>query len=67
MQAPTSQSLLFPLNLKLSSDELMIVKDFENQLNQTGFSISEYNKDGLYLNAIPVGVKESTFLVFLKN
>lgn len=59
LQAPTSQSLLFPLNLKLSSDELMIVKDFENQLNQTGFSISEYNKDGLYLNAIPVGVKES--------
>ena len=59
LETPTIQNLLFPLNLNLTSDELKIIKDIEIQLKQTGFSISEYNKDGLFLNAIPVGVKES--------
>ena len=59
LETPTSQNLLFPLSLNLTSDELKIIKDIEIQLKQTGFSISEYNKDGLFLNAIPVGVKES--------
>lgn len=59
LETPTIQNLLFPLNLNLTSDELKIIKDIEIQLKQTGFSISEYNKNGLFLNAIPVGVKES--------
>ena len=59
LETPTIQNLLFPLNLNLTSDELKIIRDIEIQLKQTGFSISEYNKDGLFLNAIPVGVKES--------
>jgi DNA mismatch repair protein MutL len=59
LEKPTSQNLLFPLSLNLTSDELKIIKDIEIQLKQTGFSISEYNKDGLFLNSIPVGVKES--------
>jgi DNA mismatch repair protein MutL len=59
LETPTSQNLLFPLSLNLTSDELKIIKDIEIQLKQTGFSISEYNKDGLFLNSIPVGVKES--------
>ena len=59
LETPTIQNLLFPLNLNLTSDELKIIKDIEIQLKQTGFSISKYNKDGLFLNAIPVGVKES--------
>ena len=59
LETPTTQNLLFPLNLKLNSNELNIIKDIENQLNLTGFSISEYKKDELFLSAIPVGVKES--------
>jgi DNA mismatch repair protein MutL len=59
LETPTSQNLLFPLSLILISDELKIIKDIETQLKQIGFNISEYNKDGLFLNAIPVGVKES--------
>lgn len=60
LELPTSQNLLFPLSLNLTSDELKIIKDIEIQLKQTGFSISKYTKDGLFLNAIPVGVKESS-------
>jgi DNA mismatch repair protein MutL len=59
LETPTIQNLLFPLNLNLTSDELKIIKDIEIQMKQTGFSISKYNKDGLFLNTIPVGVKES--------
>ena len=54
-----SQQLLFPLRLNLTSQDIEVLKNIQEQLEHTGFGFSAFEEETIEINGIPVSVKES--------
>ncbi len=52
------QQLLFPLKVKLTSNEIIILKDVKTDLETAGFHIAQIGEDEITLDAIPVNIAE---------
>ena len=51
------QQLLFPHNLDLTVEDMVIVKNISELLNKIGFNIREFSGNTIIIDAIPVDVK----------
>jgi len=58
VQRGTSQQLLFPLKLNLPVDEVDVLKQLQEQLEQTGFIFKTLEKNLVELDGLPVQLKE---------
>lgn len=54
-----SQALLFPQTLELSLDDFRILADILPYLEKIGFSINEFGKNTVVIDAVPVELKTS--------
>ena len=52
------QQLLFPLKVRLGSDEVRILKEVKSDLESAGFLIADIGEDQITLDAIPVNIAE---------
>ncbi len=50
MEGIGHQQLLFPLKINISKNDIIIVKQIEQDLNSAGFHISEIQEDALVLD-----------------
>lgn len=62
-----SQQLLFPLQIQLSSVDIAIVKNIQEQLEHTGFVFSGFKVDSLEISGIPVIITESQIQIVLEQ
>jgi DNA mismatch repair protein MutL len=67
LKEATSQQLLFPLQLEFSSSEIIIIKELQEQLEQTGFVFSKVDKTEVSLTGIPVSATESNIATIFEG
>jgi len=61
----TSQQLLFPVNINLATEELIIIKEIESELKNFGFDIEYFGQNGIVVNGSPIDVPESKISVII--
>lgn len=61
------QSLLFPLELSLSQEQVVTAKSFAKELEEIGFGLEAWKKDGLSINAIPVWLEQKQVSGMIKD
>lgn len=54
----SSQQLLFPLSVIMSSSELELIKELKEQLEHTGFVFDKFTKESVIFSGIPTTVQE---------
>ena len=54
-----SQQKLFPHNITYSPDDAIIIKELKDDLKSLGFMIEDFGQNGIVVNGVPVGMKES--------
>jgi DNA mismatch repair protein MutL len=62
-----SQQLLFPLQLRFSTNEIEHLKEIKESLEHTGFIFSEINKDSVEITGIPTLISESEVAILLEQ
>ncbi|MHA6280024.1 DNA mismatch repair endonuclease MutL [Salinimicrobium sp. CAU 1759] len=62
-----SQQLLFPLQLRFSTNEIEHLKEIKESLEHTGFIFSEVNKDSVEITGIPTLISESEVAILLEQ
>ena len=62
-----SQQLLFPLKLHFSVPEIEVVKQLKEQLESSGFIISELEQDILEITGVPIVVAESEVSIIIEQ
>ena len=55
-QPISSQQMLFPQTIQLSSSEIQIIQEIEKEIKEFGFDISEFGSNTYVINAAPVGI-----------
>jgi len=55
----SSQQLLFPVNINLSTEELSIVKEIEEELRNFGFQWEYFSQNGIVISGSPLDISES--------
>ena len=63
----TSQQLLFPLELSISPNESLIIKNMQTDLEHTGFVFSKIEEEILTVTGVPVGVPESEVSIIIEQ
>ena len=63
----TSQPLLFPLKIELSSSDMKIVNDLKEDLELAGFAFNEKNNNELEFSAVPLNVPESEVSIIIEQ
>ncbi len=58
-ESAASQQNLFPHNITLSPDDILIIREIKDDLKSLGFMIEEFGQNGIVVNGVPVGMKES--------
>ena len=67
MEGIGHQQLLFPLKINISKNDIIIVKQIEQDLNSAGFHISEIQEDALVLDSIPITIAEKEVVGVLES
>ncbi len=67
MEGIGHQQLLFPLKINISKNDIIIVKQIEQDLNSAGFHISEIQEDALVLDSIPTTIAEKEVVGVLES
>ena len=67
MEGIGHQQLLFPLKINISKNDIIIVKQIEQDLNSAGFHISEIQEDALVLDSIPTTIAEKEVIGVLES
>ena len=62
-----SQQLLFPLQLRFSTNEIEHLKEIRESLEHTGFIFSEIKKDSVEITGIPTLISESEVAILLEQ
>lgn len=62
-----SQQLLFPAQLYFGPQEMLILRDMEPALVQTGFVFENWNADCVFVSGIPVTMNESEISIVLEQ
>lgn len=63
----TSQQLLFPLKISMSSTELKIIKNLQSDLEHSGFIFSALRDEELIITGVPVGVPDSEVSIIIEQ
>ena len=67
MEGIGHQQLLFPLKVSISKNDVVIVKQIEQDLNSAGFHISEIQEEALVLDSIPTTIAEKEVIGVLES
>lgn len=67
VQKASSQQLLFPLELYFSSDEMILLKELQSSLENTGFVFDAFNIDSIQISGLPIGMAESEVSIVLEE
>lgn len=67
MTAAVSQQLLFPLQLRLSTHEISLLKEIRESLEQAGFIFSGFTKDSVEISGIPTLISDSEVPILLEQ
>ena len=67
MEGLGHQQLLFPLRLDINKNDILIVRQIQNDLKSAGFHISEIAEDALVLDAIPATIAEKEVIGILES
>lgn len=67
VQKASSQQLLFPLELYFSSDEMILLKELQSSLENTGFVFDAFNADSVQISGLPIGMAESEVSIVLEE
>ncbi len=67
MEGIGHQQLLFPLKINISKNDIIIVKQIEQDLNSAGFHISEIQEEALVLDSIPTTIAEKEVIGVLES
>ena len=67
VQKASSQQLLFPLELYFSSDEMILLKELQSSLENTGFVFDALNADSVQISGLPIGMAESEVSIVLEE
>ncbi|MQP53012.1 MULTISPECIES: DNA mismatch repair endonuclease MutL [unclassified Flavobacterium] len=63
----SSQQLLFPLELYFSSDEMILLKELQPVLENTGFVFDAFNSDSLQISGLPIAMAESEVSIVIEE
>ena len=67
MEGIGHQQLLFPLKVTISKNDIVIVKQIQQDLKSAGFHISEIQEEALVLNSIPNTIAEKEVIGVLES
>ena len=67
VQKASSQQLLFPLELYFSSDEMILLRELQSSLENTGFVFDAFNSDSVQISGLPIGMAESEVSIVLEE
>jgi DNA mismatch repair protein MutL len=67
VQKASSQQLLFPLELYFSSDEMILLKELQSTLENTGFVFDAFNTDSVQISGLPILMPESEVSIVLEE
>jgi DNA mismatch repair protein MutL len=67
VQKASSQQLLFPLELYFSSDEMILLKELQSTLENTGFVFDAFNTDSVQISGLPILMAESEVSIVLEE
>ena len=67
VQKASSQQLLFPLELYFSSEEMVLLKELQSSLENTGFVFDAFNVDSVQISGLPIGMAESEVSIVLEE
>jgi len=67
VQKASSQQLLFPLGLYFSSEEMVLLKELQSSLENTGFVFDAFNCDSVQISGLPIGMAESEVSIVLEE
>lgn len=59
------QQLLFPININLNPQELIIIKELEPELKNFGFDLEYFAQSGIVINGAPMDMPESKISVII--
>ncbi len=60
-----SQQLLFPVNISLSPEDLITIKEIEEELKNFGFDIEYFGQNGIVINGSPMDMPESKIALII--
>ena len=55
----SSQTLLYPENIKLTENDAEMLREIKNEITALGFDISEFGKNAFVINSIPTDLPEN--------
>lgn len=67
VQKASSQQLLFPLELYFSPNEIILLKDLQSSLENTGFVFDAFNSNSVQISGLPIGLAESEVSIVLEE
>jgi DNA mismatch repair protein MutL len=67
VQKASSQQLLFPLELYFSSEEMVLLKELQSSLENTGFVFDVFKSDSVQISGFPILMAESEVSIVLEE
>jgi DNA mismatch repair protein MutL len=67
VQKASSQQLLFPLELYFSSEEMVLLKELQSSLENTGFVFDVFKSDSVQISGLPILMSESEVSIVLEE
>jgi DNA mismatch repair protein MutL len=67
VQKASSQQLLFPLELYFSSEEMVLLKELQSSLENTGFVFDVFKSDSVQISGLPILMAESEVSIVLEE
>lgn len=62
-----SQQLLFPVELTFTKEEVVLLKELQEDLENTGFLFDKLDEDGIVIKGIPTSISESQISIILEQ
>ncbi len=63
----SSQQLLFPISINLSTTDIEMIYGIKSDLESTGFVFNEFTKEGVTIGGIPTSITESQITLVLEQ
>jgi DNA mismatch repair protein MutL len=67
VQKASSQQLLFPLELYFYSEEMVLLKELQSSLENTGFVFDVFKSDSVQISGLPILMAESEVSIVLEE
>jgi len=67
LEESASQQLIFPINISLNKQEVMLIKNLTSEFESIGFKFAFNKDDNLIVSSIPVTLKESKIQAIIEG